>query len=171
MTTADVELTSPPTEKKCIAHAFEPGRHFLPGTTSTPLGSPVRISDTPQWPPAILFDAVYAGSLLHHFGTQELKDTLATTWEDVFNPRGTMTSDEREERKQLQAQNRMTRREAAEANSGPDALDMLMALPYIMVPREKRLSILRELEEEAKVIEQRRVDEKVNLWMEQVNSG
>ena len=64
-----------------------------------------RISDTPQWPPAILFDAVYAGALLHHFGTQELKDTLATTWRDVFNPHGTMTADEREERKQLQAQN------------------------------------------------------------------
>jgi len=82
-----------------------------------------------------------------------------------------MTADEREERKQLQAQNQMARREAAEASSGPDALDMLMALPYIMVPREKRDTILRELEEEAKVIEQRRVDEKVNLWMEQVNSG
>ena len=65
----------------------------------------------------------------------------------------------------------MAGHEAAEARSGPDALDMLMALPYIMVPREKRHTILRELEEEAKVIEQRRVDEKVNLWMEQVNSG
>ena len=70
----------------------------------------------------------------------------------------------------LQAQNRTSHREAAEASRGPDTLDMLMALPYIMVPRETLQGMLKENEEKAKAIEQRRVDVKVNLWMEQVDS-
>jgi len=169
MTTADVDPTSPPTKRKCITHASRPGRLLLPGTTSTPLGSPVRISDTPQSPPAVLFDAVYAGALLHHFGTQELKDTLVTTWGDVFNSGGVMTADEQEERKQLRAQIRTARREAAEASSRPDTLDMLMTLPYIMVPKDKRRNILRQIEENAKAEERRRLNEKVDMWMKQAN--
>jgi len=167
MTTADVDPTLLGTEKRCVAHVFEPQRDFLPGT-SIPLGSLVQISDTPLWPPAILLDAVYAGALLHHFGTQELKDTVTSTWGEIFNPGGIMTTDEREEMIRLQAQNRTSHRE--EASSGPDTLDMLMALPYIMVPQDTLQGMLKENEEKAKAIEQRRVDEKVNLWMEQVNS-
>jgi len=166
MTTADVDTTSLGTEKRCVAHVFEPQRGFLPGT-SIPLGSSVQISDT-QWPPAILLDAVYASALLHHFGTQELKDTVTSSWGEIFNPGGIMTTDEREEMIRLQAQNRTSHRE--EASSGPDTLDMLMALPYIMVLQDTLQGMLKENEEKAKAIEQRPVDEKVNLWMEQVNS-
>ena len=79
-----------------------------------------------------------------------------------------MTTDEREEMIRLQAQNRTSHRE--EASSGPDTLDMLMALPYIMVLQDTLQGMLKENEEKAKAIEQRPVDEKVNLWMEQVNS-
>lgn len=168
MTTADVDTTSLGTEKRCVAYVFEPQRDFLPGT-SIPLGSSVQISDT-QWPPAILLDAVYASALLHHFGTQELKDTVTSSWGEIFNPGGIMTTDEREEMIRLQAQNRTSHHEAAEASRGPDTLDMLMALPYIMVPRETLQGMLKENEEKAKAIEQRRVDVKVNLWMEQVDS-
>lgn len=169
MTAADVDPTSLGTEKRCVAHVFEPQRDFLPGT-SIPLGSSVQILDTPLWPPAILLDAVYAGALLHHFGTQKLKDTVTSTWGEIFNPGGIMTTDEREEMIRLQALNRTSHHKAAEASSGPDTLDMLMALPYIMVPRDTLQDMLKGNEEKAKAIEQRRVDEKVNLWMEQVDS-
>ena len=41
-------------------------------------GSPLRMSHTPDWPSTI-FDGVYAGAVLHKFGTQELKDAVAKT--------------------------------------------------------------------------------------------
>ena len=57
-----------------------------------------------------------------------------------------------------------------EACHGPDNLDMLMILPYIMVPRNEVGMVFREAEEKAEVAEQRRVEEKVDTWMKQVTS-
>jgi hypothetical protein len=80
MDTSDIDLTAPPAERMCTAHLFRPDKPFALGDRTLPLGSPLRISDNDTlWPPAILFDAVYAGAVLHHVGTQTLKDEVTGT--------------------------------------------------------------------------------------------
>jgi hypothetical protein len=49
------------------------------------------MSHTPDWPPATLFDAVYASAVLHNFGTQKLKDAVSKVWKDSFDSGGIMT--------------------------------------------------------------------------------
>jgi hypothetical protein len=63
------------------------------------------------------------------------------------------------ERTQNQVQGRQT---LYEAHHGPDTFDMLMTLPYIMVPRNELQAMLRGAKEKAEAEEQRRVQEKVN---------
>lgn len=53
-------------------------------------GSPLRMSHTADWPSTI-FDGVYAGAVLHNFGTQGLKDAVAKAWNDSFDPGGIIT--------------------------------------------------------------------------------
>lgn len=62
------------------------------------------------------------------------------------------------------------RAQGRKARRGPDTFDMLMTLPYIMVPRDELQATLREAKEKAEVAEQERVQEKVDTWMKQVTS-
>jgi len=179
MNTSDIDPTAPPAEKRCTAHLFRPDVPSFLGSNTFPLGHPLRISDSPKWPPAILFDTVYAGAVLHHFGTRTLKDEVAA-WKDIFDPGGVMTTagtdykataDETAaavERTRTQAQDRKGR---YEARDGPDTFDMLMILPYILVPRDELKAMLREAKEKAEATEQRRVQEKVNTWMKQITAA
>jgi hypothetical protein len=167
MNTSDIDPTAPPAEPRCTAHLFRPDTPYrlgVRGRETLPSGSPLRISNSPEWPPAILFDVVYAGAVLHHFGTQTLKDEVAATWKDTYN----VNTDERvaaAKRSRNQAEEREAR---YEASGGPDTLDMLMALPYILVPRNELQAVMREAKEKAEANEQRRVQEKVNTWMNQM---
>ncbi len=63
------------------------------------------------------------------------------------------------------------RKECYEARHGPDNLDMLMILPYIMVPRNEVKKVYREAEEKAEAAERSRVQEKVDTWMKQVTTA
>lgn len=178
MDTTDVDPTATPEEKWYTAHLFEPNQPYFLAGLGAPSGTPLRISDTRDWPPDILFDAVYAGAVLHKFGTQTLKDEVTATWKDTFDPGGVMDqahaghgaiTDARAlaaEKSQNQAQERRARHQARGAV--PDTFDMLMALPYILVPREELQATLREAKEKTEAAEQRRVQEKVDAWNEQV---
>ncbi|KAF5371991.1 hypothetical protein D9615_008140 [Tricholomella constricta] len=125
MDTADIDPTAPPEGRRYTTHLFKPDTPFyLGGRNKPPSGSPLRISDTPQWPPAILFDAVYAGAVLQHFGTETLKEEVAATWKDTFYSSSVMTATEADyklimveraanaEKAQKQAQEREARYEA-----------------------------------------------------------
>jgi hypothetical protein len=91
MNTAAIDPTAPPTERRYTTHLFRLDRPvFLGGLGAPPSGSPLTFSDTPEWPTPILFDAVYAGAILHHFGTQMLKDEVGATWKETFYPHGIM---------------------------------------------------------------------------------
>ena len=180
MTTADVDSTLPATEKRCTPHFFEPAENYIL-VSGASLG-PTRISYTRKSPPAILFDAIYASAVLHTFGTQKLNDTVESTWENVFHPGGVKTSaqvahsklfndqDANEEKGEQQIQDRTARLAGRNLASGPDALDKLMVLPYIMVAPEKLRTMLKDNEEKAEAVEQQRVNEKVDMWMKQVDS-
>ncbi|KAF8070033.1 hypothetical protein FPV67DRAFT_1447890 [Lyophyllum atratum] len=178
MDTPDVDPTAPPGQKRCTAHLFEPSKpSLLGGMGPPPSGSPLRISDSPDWPPAILFDAVYASAVLHHFGTQALKDKVTTTWTDTFYPGAVMdrahvelklitdAQDVISERSQKQAEERQAR---YDSRAVPDTFDMLLALPYILVPRNELQVMLREANEKAAAAERRRVQEKVDIWNRRV---
>lgn len=175
MNTSDIDPTARPTEKRCTAHLFQPDvPHFL-GLNILPSGSPLRISDNFKWPPVILFDAVYAGAVLHHFGTQTLKDEIAATWKDAFDSGGIMTAAHADDKAIIDERAAATKRtqdraQGRKARRGPDTFDMLMTLPYIMVPRDELQATLREAKEKAEVAEQERVQEKVDTWMKQVTS-
>ncbi|KAH8998378.1 hypothetical protein EDB86DRAFT_2774895, partial [Lactarius hatsudake] len=73
MSTTNIDPTAPPAQKQYISHIFKPGP---PGMV--PSGSTFQVSDIDRFPPAIIFDAVYAGAILHHFGMQTLKDIVTT---------------------------------------------------------------------------------------------
>ncbi len=167
MNTTDIDPTAQPEDQRYTAHLFSPDQCHRPalGNSMLPLGSPLQISDGAEWPPAILFDALYADAIIHNFGTQTLKDEITETWKDTHS----VTVLTAEERAQKQAEERKARYEY-EARRGPDNLDMLMILPYIMVPRNEVGMVFREAEEKAEVAEQRRVEEKVDTWMKQVTS-
>jgi hypothetical protein len=66
------------------------------------------------------------------------------------------------------ARNQTQDRKGYEAQGGPDTLDMLMTLPYIMVPRNKLPDMLKGAKAKAEATEQRRVQEKVDTWMKQI---
>ena len=88
MDTTDIDPTASPTEERCTAQIFWdlPDQLAL-GDSRLHSGSPLRLSHSPDWPPAILFDAVYAGVVLHNFGTQELNDMMVTKkWKNTFYP-------------------------------------------------------------------------------------
>ncbi|KAH8979308.1 hypothetical protein EDB92DRAFT_2055965 [Lactarius akahatsu] len=170
MSTTDIDPTAPPTQKQCISHIFNLGP---PGMV--PSGSTFQISDIHRFPPAIIFDAVYAGAVLHHFGTQTLKDVVTTNWEDAYSRAMTVAptdpraaSDEHDAaveslRSRMQAQ---TLDEAHnDAHCEPDILDMLTFVPYCMVPPDELQAAMSELRERAEAEEHRRVEEKVEEWV------
>ncbi|KAF5371989.1 hypothetical protein D9615_008142 [Tricholomella constricta] len=166
MDTADLDPNAPPEGRRYTTHLFKPDiPFFLGGRNAPPSGSPIRISDTPQWPPAILFDAVYAGAVLQHFGTETLKEDVTAAWKETFL--SSMTEEEKAiaDGRAAAAKMRAYERKAQE---GPDNFDILMAMPYISVPRDKLKILIREAKVKAEAEEHERMEEKVNTWMEQI---
>ena len=181
MTTSDIDRTAQSDEKRYTAHLFSPNdRYGFGDPTLVGSGPRLRVPHTTnEWPPDILFDIVYAGAVLCHFSTPTLKDVLSKSWKDFFYPGGVMTTaqaDDKEitneravakERKEKQAQERRAR---YEAHRGPDVFDMLMIMPYAMVPRDQLEDVYSEARKKAEAMEHKRVEEKVNTWAKQVAS-
>ncbi|PPQ72951.1 hypothetical protein CVT26_014525, partial [Gymnopilus dilepis] len=65
MDTSDVDPAAPAEERRYTAHLFEPTRQKYLGANGLASGTPLRMAHTTDWPPAILFDAVYASTVLH----------------------------------------------------------------------------------------------------------
>ncbi|KAJ2911499.1 hypothetical protein MD484_g8915, partial [Candolleomyces efflorescens] len=172
LNTSDVDPIASPEAPRCTAQLFNPALPYSLGTPTLPSGSPLRVSDYSKWPPAILFDAVYAGAVLHHFGTQALKDEIAATWNDAFYPGSVMTAADADykvrtdERASAAKKLRAQERERQQGGGAPDTLDMLMALPYILVPPSELQAVKREAKEKTEANERRRVQEKVTTWMD-----
>ncbi|KAF8882623.1 hypothetical protein CPB84DRAFT_1686627, partial [Gymnopilus junonius] len=156
MNTTDIDLNASPTEKRYTPHFF---RHYVSPTIQSSSGALLQSSCGPIYPPAILFDAIYASAVLHHFGTESLKDGITVAWQHTFHPGRHM---------HLDAEYNSITNTREQASDQPDLFDMLMTLPYAMVPRDKIQAALREEEDKARVVEFRRVQEKVNVWLKDV---
>jgi hypothetical protein len=171
MNTADIALDADPAEWRCTSHFFEPPSvPYL--ALAVPSGSPVRVFETQEYPPVILFDIVYAGAVLHHFGAPALKDGLTTAWNNIYYPTGVEDIRAREHEISQKALSKKARAEMAAACEGPDYIDLLKTLPILaMIPRDNLEAAVREATERAEAEELRRVKEKVNEWIKTVNPG
>ena len=169
MDTTDLDPSASPAEERCTAQTFElPPDKYALGDPRLQSGSPLRLSHTSDWPPAILFDGVYAGAVLHNFGTKELKDTVTKRWRDTFYPGGIITATDAAHEVIIGEQTTATtrtpdqaqeRQEHDEAHPGPDVFDMLLTLPYVLVPP----ATLRAAKEKAETAEQRHVRDEVDV--------
>ncbi|KAI9457611.1 hypothetical protein BJY52DRAFT_1426644 [Lactarius psammicola] len=151
MDTTDVDHKALPEHRGCTAHIIQLDTRLPVEFVS---GSPLRISASHRFrpPPDVLFDAVYAGFVLHHFGTKGMKDGA------IIDEHSTAT------RAKARDERRAKRR-------GPDNMNMLMAIPYLLVPSNELQAQMRAGGEQAEAAEQRRVQEKVKGWIEQVDTG
>lgn len=61
-------------------------------------------------------------------------------------------------------------REVRHEPNVPDIFDMLTIIPYISVPPPELRAAMREAQESAEAVEQRRVQEKVSAWARQVTA-
>ncbi|KAG9307945.1 hypothetical protein JVU11DRAFT_12820 [Chiua virens] len=188
MTSADVDPSSPPERKLCTAHVFEPGGEEYFGWP-TPSGSPVRMPTLDSghyadWPPDILFDAVYGGAILHHFSTPALRESCKG-WESCFydddegTEGGPEETDEAPQEEQaglskrkaeqnIERENRIAQRRARYEDSADTVFDDLTILPYVFMPPEKVKAFLREAREKRQETEQRQLEEKVLDWAKSV---
>ncbi|KAI0293851.1 hypothetical protein B0F90DRAFT_1760624 [Multifurca ochricompacta] len=87
MTTEDVDPDESPETLQCTTHLFCPEYRGLLKNDRLNTGLALHIADSADWPPAIIFDAVYASVVLHHFGTDDFKDALSKFTKDTFYPK------------------------------------------------------------------------------------
>jgi hypothetical protein len=191
MKTNDIDPTASPDEMRCTSHIFKAENAFL--LTVYKPGFPLKLTDSLENPPAILFDAVYAGAILHHFGTQVLKDVVSTAWKnDYYQGKGVTSSAGAEQRKiddQRAALAAKTQDEVEERTercgrsedrkscrlldttpspSGPDSLDMVMMLPYAFLAENERQAFFMRAREKAEAAEKERLQETVGQWARDV---
>ncbi|KAF8555632.1 hypothetical protein OG21DRAFT_1410629 [Imleria badia] len=163
MTTADVNPTAPPTEKRCTTHLFVPDEPEAFGDRTLRSGYQVQMPDiADEWPPNVLFDAVYVNAVLHHFAPQTMRDTLERC-RSTFYPKTERRNEQNQAREQ-RAANRASRA----GDDRIDYFDCLMMLPYIMVPPDKQEAIWRKAAEERAEREQSRLEDKVVGWAKEV---
>ncbi|KAH9003326.1 hypothetical protein EDB86DRAFT_2798832, partial [Lactarius hatsudake] len=92
MGTSDIDHHAPPDLKRCTAHLIEVAANRGPNPLEFVSAPPVRIAASHRFPPDILFDAVYASSILRHFGTKIMTDWINRGWSDTFYPDGVTTA-------------------------------------------------------------------------------
>lgn len=79
------------TETRCTAHVFRDKRGIL-GDPSLISGTNVRVShNVKDWPPQILFDAVYASAVLRRFDSEGFTD-YSKKWTSTYYPGGLTTA-------------------------------------------------------------------------------
>ncbi len=81
MDTSDIDSHADRLQERFTSHLLDQRLERVAG----PSGSVVRVpSDMDIWPPAALFDAVYASAVVHHFGFALM--IILEKWGDVFCP-------------------------------------------------------------------------------------
>jgi len=195
MRTNDVDPAAPPNEKRCTAHVFVPATSpIMTGLIqSLNPGHPLRLSNSHRDPPAIIFDAVYAGAIVHHFGSQIMKDVVSSAWKNKIHKGGVMSSAGAELKKivdkraalavktQYEVDKRAERFKRSEVRksrtlldttpSGPDSLDMVMMLPYAFLAENERQAFFMRAREKAEAAEKERLQETVGQWARHVEAS
>jgi hypothetical protein len=114
---------------------------------------------------------------MHHFATRQLHDVFEN-WKDMFYPGGVKTSaqadldainDDKAAREKTKRTRALEREERHQRRSAVD--EMLMAVPYMLFPRDQAMASFRKAKEEAAAAEKQRVRENVDAWVHQVASA
>ena len=168
MDSSDAVPGADPSERMYIIHPFVPLKSFNVAGSCLPLPYPdsassVSVSD---WPPDVLFEAVYGAVVLHEFGAEAARARVAEVWEEMYYPRGgfdatTAEMDVRRRRARVQ-------RAQARGPAKPDHFDLLMMVPYLAVPPEELRQHFADEERKAEEGQRRGVENKVNRWIEGV---
>ena len=186
MTTTDIDPNAEPTEKRCVVHLFDPDRPMSFGDSSIHSGSPVRMpASTDDWPPGILFDAVYANCVQRHFSPKTLETTLKP-WKSSFYPgeitnagqasyqkiidkraADTESRKEQSEERAKRAAIRADRESRADKERG-DSFDYLMMTPYVMIPPDELEAFWREAAAERAERERSHLEDKIGSWTREV---
>jgi len=185
MKSNDVDPGAPPDEKLCTSHIFKPIHNRVQRETMNP-NSQIQLLDAHKDPPTIIFDAVYAGAVVHHFGTQALNDVVSNGWKPVFYPDGVTSAAEADQRTIRDARAAADRKREDDAvarthrredrriyasPSGPDIFDMLMFLPYALLPKDDVQAMVRRAKEKAEAAERERLQEIVGPWARDVRDS
>ena len=164
MDTTDVDSNADREQERLTSHLFNQSGEPVAG----PSGSAVRVpgpSNMSIWPPAVLFDAVYAGAVVHHFGFGLA--VILEKWGDVFYPVGPTKAahaDDKRRRDQEQRYERRGRRRGR--HDGINPFDVVMMYRFQAMEPEKVRAYLRGCEEMAAASERKRLEEKVDSWRE-----
>ena len=170
MDTTDVDSNADRAQERFTSHLFDLA--FEPGTG--PSGSAVRVpSDMSVWPPAALFDAVYASAVVYHFGCTLTE--ILEKWGDVFYPDQTDAGhiDDKRRRDQADADEenpsgqkaaRRRRHERRGIHDAVDPHDVVMMYRFLAMEPEKVRAYVEGCEEMAAAGERKGLEEKVNSW-------
>jgi hypothetical protein len=183
----DVHENADPNTRMYTAHIIQHNENeHLPLPSNSVPSTRLNIPDpvSPQFPPDMLFDCVYAGMVLCHFGTETMKDGITAKWKHLFYPdfNGPTTRANADRmtvldecaappaKREQQVQERDTRH-GHRSGAHHNAFDFdLLAIPYLLVPPEELQAMLKAAEEEAEAAEQKRVRDKVGEWARQINT-
>lgn len=188
MTTTDVDPNAGNArEERFTNHVFELS---LEGSVGGHSGQAIRVpsndTEKSEWPPTSLFEAIYASTVMYHFGVTP--GDLLNKWDAVFYEPGGASNPEqadnqrRHDQDNAEKENRERHREARKRRynerqqgyrghrgrraGGLDGLDMLTILPFTAMPAEKVRQYLEGCQQVAAAKEQNELEEKVNSWRE-----
>lgn len=173
MDTTDVDSNADRAQERLTSHLFDRSLERC-----LPLLSDVHVpSDMSIWPPAALFDTVYASAVLRHFGFAVTD--ISEKWGDVFYLGGPTKADDRRRGDQADAdkknssrqiaarQQRYERRDGRRGNrDAVDPFDSVMMYRCQAMEPEKVRAYLKGCEEMAAARECKGLEEKVNSWRE-----
>jgi hypothetical protein len=174
MDTTDVDPNADGAQERFTSQVFVPSS-VLPGFSS----ATVRLSsDTSIWPPTALFDAVYAGAVVYHFGIKD--PDFLKKWEGAFDPGGPVTAAQADDRrrsdqadadkkvndkKKDDRQKRWERRDRnRDTHDAIHPIDVAMMYRFMAMEPEQVRAYLKECEEVAAAREREELEEKVTSW-------
>ena len=181
---ADGEAQNPGMGRKYTAHFFGDMRPELFGARAL---QAIRVpEDRSDWPPDVLFEAVYGATVMYNFG----KGNVLEEWQSKFYPGERTIAARADEQRRLdeaatlkdnvmrQTHERTLRHEALEQrrqqldnDDRMDNMDIFITYPFMFMPREDLERYLKQLSEKKAAAEREELDAKVNSWRREITEG
>ena len=178
MVTTDVNPNATATEERFTNHLFDLSMQPHIGVSGQAIHVPSSDDKKSNWPPTSLFEAIYASAIMCHFGAVPVD--LFKSWEKVFyEPDRTSNkcqhdqADAKKEnckRQKTEQQQCYNEQQRHRDGGGFDAFDVLMMIPFMVMPAEKARDYFDGCEKMAAEKEQEGLEVKVNSWREGVPS-
>jgi hypothetical protein len=178
MDTTDIDSNADRAQERFTSHLFDRSlERVFPSS-----GSAVRVpSDMSNWPPAELFDAVYASTVLRHFGFQVTH--ILERWGNVFYPGGPIKANDRRRHDQADVDKENSKRQTADRQQrherrdgrrrnrdATDPYDLVLMYRFQAMEPEKVRAYLKGSEEIVAARERKGLEEKVNSWRESLGT-